>query len=245
MYQSWTACCDTLRGVQTVCARPWQGWALLWLCRRSAAVRWSTFEAAGGYAPLHAAILHRDAWLAEALLSAGADPNARVTRSTRFTRDSADFYFPPWFVDATAFWLAARYREADIMRVLARYGADPLVTHSPEYWTTDRQRAASRRWVEEGETTALMAAVGLGGSDPLWALDHRARVAEATELGRGPNEAEVQASTLEAVMVAVELGIDLDAANARGQTAVSAAQADRYEDVVAFLVAHGATPPAN
>ena len=50
--------------------------------------------AEGGYAPLHAAILHRDARLAEALLSAGADPHARVSASTRYTRDSADFFFP-------------------------------------------------------------------------------------------------------------------------------------------------------
>ena len=206
--------------------------------------------AGGGYAPLHAAILHRDARLVEALLSAGADPDARVTASTRFTRDSTDFYFPPWFVDATAFWLAARYRDADVMRLLARYGADPLVTHSPGYWTTDRERVASRRWVEEGETTVLMAAVGLGGRDPLWAVDHRARVAEAGEadfLGRGPgsDQAEIEAATLEAVKVALELGVGLNAANAQGQTAVSAALADGYEEVVAFLVSRGATLPAN
>ena len=207
--------------------------------------------AAGGYAPLHAAILHRDVRLVEALLSAGADPDARVTASTRFSRDSADFYFPPWFVDATAFWLAARYREADVMRLLARYGADPLVTHSPEYWMTDRDRSVSAvkpSWAEEGETTALMAAVGLGGRrDPLRAVDHHARVAEASELGSGPDpdQAEIEAATLEAVKVALELGVGVDGANARGQTAVSAALADGYEEVVDLLVSRGATLPAN
>ena len=198
--------------------------------------------AGGGYAPLHAAILHRDPALAEALLSAGADPNARVSASTRFTRDSADFFFPPWFVGAPAFWLAARHRKAEIMRLLARHGADPLATHDPAYWTRDRRTAASRMWVEEGETTALMAAVGLGGRNPLWSVDHRARVAEATELGRGPDRAETRAATLAAVRVAVELGVDVNAANARGQTAVDAARADGFDDVVAFLVEHGAAP---
>ena len=201
--------------------------------------------AEGGYAPLHAAILHRDLALAEALLSAGADPNARVSASTRFTRDGADFNFPPWFVGAPAFWLAARHREAEMMHLLAQYGADPLARHSPEYWTTDRQRAAGRMRVEEGETTALMAAVGLGGRDPLWAVDHHARVAEATELGRGRDRAAVEAATFEAVRVAVELGVDVNVANARGQTAVRAAMADRFEEVVAFLVEHGAVPPPN
>jgi ankyrin len=196
--------------------------------------------AGGGYAPLHAAILHRDPALAEALLSAGANANARVSASTRYTRDSADFFFPPWFVDAPAFWLAARYREPDIMRLLARHGADPAATHSPAYWTRDRGTAASRMWVEEGETTALMAAVGLGGRDPLWAVDHRARVAEATELGRGPDRAAAEAAALEAVEVAVDLGVDVNAANARGRTAVSAARVNGFEQVAAFLVEHGA-----
>ena len=197
----------------------------------------------GGYAPLHAAILQRDPALAEALLAAGADPNARVSAPTRYTRDSADFFFPPWFVGAPAFWLAARHREAGLMRLLARYGADPRATHNPEYWTTDRRTAAGRMWVEEGETTALLAAVGLGGRDPLWSVDHRARVAEATELGQGPDRTVVEAATLEAVRVAVELGVDVGAADARGRTAVSVAMRDGFDDVVAFLIEHGAAAP--
>ena len=196
--------------------------------------------AEGGYAPLHAAILHRDAMLAETLLSAGADPAARVSASTRYTRDSADFFFPPWFVGAPAFWLAARHRDADIMRLLALHGADPLTTHSPAYWTRDQGTAASRMWVEEGETTALMAAAGLGGRDPLWSVEHRARVAEVTELGRGPDRAAAETATLEAVKVAVELGVAVNAANARGRTAVSAARSNGFDEVVAFLVEHGA-----
>ena len=130
------------------------------------------------------------------------------------------------------------------MRLLARHGADPTATHGPAYWTRDRRTAASRMWVEEGETTALMAAVGLGERDPLWAVDHRARVAEATELGRGPDRGAAQAATLEAVRVALELGVDVDAANAPGQTAVGAALADGFEEVVALLLEHGAAPPA-
>ena len=201
--------------------------------------------AEGGYSPLHAATLHRDLELARALLSAGADPNARVSGSTRFARDSADFHFPPWFVGAPAFWLSARHRDAGLMRLLAQRGADPLATHRPEYWATDGRRAASRMWVDEGETTALMAAVGLGGRDPLSTANHHARVAEATELGRGPDRAEVQAATLEAASVAVELGVDVNAANGRGQTALNAATADGFGEVVAFLVEHGAVPRAD
>ena len=199
--------------------------------------------AGGGYTPLHATILQRDPALAEALLAAGADPNARVSAPTRYTRDSADFFFPPWYVGAPAYWLAARHREAGLMRLLARHGADPLAAHSPRYWTRDPGTAAGRMWREEGETTALLAAVGLGGPEPLWAVDHRARVAEATELGQGPDPAAVEAATLEAVRAAVEAGADVDAADARGRTAVRAALDDGFDDVVAFLVEHGATHP--
>ena len=198
--------------------------------------------AGGGYAPLHATILQRDPDLAEALLAAGADPDARVSASTRYTRDSADFFFPPWHVGAPAFWLAARHREAGIMRLLVRHGADPHATHDPRYWTRDRGTAAGRMWVEEGETTALMAAVGLGGRDPLWAVNHRARVGEATELGGGPDRTAAEAAALEAVRVAIELGVDVDAANARGRTAVSAARINGFDEVAAFLVEHGAAP---
>ncbi|MCY4028407.1 MAG: ankyrin repeat domain-containing protein [Acidobacteria bacterium] len=199
--------------------------------------------AGGGYAPLHATILQRDPALAEALLSAGADANARVSASTRYTRDSADFFFPPWYVGAPAYWLAARHRDAGLMRLLARHGADPLATHGPRYWTRDPRTAAGRMLLEEGETTALMAAVGLGGPDPLWAVGHRPRVAEATELGQGPDAAAVEAATLAAVRAAVEAGADVDAADARGRTAVRAALDDGFDDVVAFLVEHGATHP--
>ena len=39
------------------------------------------------------------------------------------------------------------------------------------------------------------------------------------------------------------LGVDVNAANARGQTAVGAAMDDGFEEVVAFLVERGAALP--
>ena len=67
-------------------------------------------------------------------------------------------------------------------------------------------------------------------------------LAEATELGRGPDRTAAQAATLEAVRVAVELGVDVTAANARGRTAVSAARINGFDEVVAFLDEHAAAP---
>ena len=196
-----------------------------------------------GYSALHAAILHKDVELVQALLAAGADPNAPLLASTPTRRDSVDFYFHPSFVGATPFWLAARFRAAEIMRLLAMHGADPLFVHSPAYWTIDRQNFGRQRWIAEGPTTALMAAVGMGGRDPLISVDHRARVAEdARVASRQPDPAEVADMTLEAVRVAVELGVHVDVANANGETALHGARARGYETVAEFLLEHGTRP---
>ena len=47
---------------------------------------------------------------------------------------------------------------------------------------------------------------------------------------------------LEAVKLAVELGVDVNAASTDGRTALDAAQALKYQTVVAFLVEKGAKP---
>ena len=125
-----------------------------------------------GYTALHAAILHKDATLARALLDHGADPAAPVKSSTPVRRDAVDFYLHPSYVGATPFWLAARFNAPDIMRLLLERGADPLARHYPKYWPGSLSIRDERVQVEEGATTALMAAGGprrprpsvLGGS---------------------------------------------------------------------------------
>ncbi len=64
--------------------------------------------------------------LAEALLKAGADPNARLRRSLWYTTYNRDLLG----VDrtgATPFWRAAHALDVPAMRLLLRYGADPNV----------------------------------------------------------------------------------------------------------------------
>ena len=179
--------------------------------------------AAAGYTALHAAILRRNKKAVVALLAHGADPNAKLRASTPVRRASQDFYFHPAFVGATPFWLAARFSQPDVMRLLADRGADPLFVHHVSYWG---ERAASSQYVREtpGATTALMAAVGMGhggGFVP-------------------PDPGEREARSLEAVKLAVELGVNVNAADAHGRTALEAATALRYKSVAEFLVAKGA-----
>jgi hypothetical protein len=70
-----------------------------------------------------------------------------------------------------------------------------------------------------------MAAVGMGGGGPGW-----------VELERSKREPLV----LESVKLLVDLGIDVNAANTDGRTALDAAKALKFESVVAYLVEKGA-----
>jgi ankyrin repeat protein len=197
--------------------------------------------ALAGYTALHAAILYKNEKLVGALLAHGANPNIPVLKSTPTRRDSIDFYLNPGFVGATPFWLAARFRTPKIMRLLAEHGADPLFVHHPTYFAGDLY--GDRKLVHEGDTTALMAAVGMGAEAPPVAVDRLSRIAEGAPVAaqrREPDPIELEALTLEAVKVAAELGVDVIVGNADGNTALHAVAARGYDSVVKFLVEKGA-----
>ena len=196
-----------------------------------------------GYTALHAAILHKDAALVRALLAHGADPEARVQASTPIRRDAVDFYLHPSYVGATPFWLAARFNAPDIMHLLLDHGADPLAVHYPTYWPGSLSIRDERVQVQEGATSALMAAAGLGGRDPLVAVDRLDRIAESAPVRstrREPDQAVRERTMLEAITIAAEQGIDVDMANAEGNTALHAAARGGYDRVVEYLAARGA-----
>src|SRR5262249_56310880 len=66
-------------------------------------------------------------------LDPGADPNPPLKTWTPIRRSSRDFHFEPGLVGATPFWMAARFNQPNVMRMLAKHGADPLfVQHSEE-----------------------------------------------------------------------------------------------------------------
>src|SRR5258705_10047881 len=127
--------------------------------------------AAPGFAALHAAIMRRDERMAGALLSHGADANAPVRAWTPTRRSSHDFNFDPELVGATPFWLAARFSEPSVMRLLVKHGADPLfVQHSDRVVDAPGGIAFEHR---TRTTTALMAATGMGGGGTAWVQPER------------------------------------------------------------------------
>jgi ankyrin len=179
--------------------------------------------AAAGFTALHAAIMRRDEKMVGALLAHGADANAPVRAWTPTRRSSHDFNFDPELVGATPFWLAARFIQPGVMRLLVTHGADPLfVQHSDRVVDAPGGSAFAHR---TRTTTALMAATGMGGGGTGWVQ---------------PQRSEREALTLEAVTLAAELGVDVNVANTDGRTALDAAKALKYETVVKFLLEKGA-----
>ena len=89
--------------------------------------------AGAGFTALHIAIMRRDEKMASALLAHGADPNTPLRTWTPTRRSSHDFYFEPILVGATPFWLAARFSQPGVMRLLVKHGADPLFVHHGDH----------------------------------------------------------------------------------------------------------------
>jgi ankyrin repeat protein len=180
-------------------------------------------RAGAGFAPLHQAIMRRDERLVRLLLAHKADPEAKLVSWTPTRRTSSDFHFEPELVGATPLWLAARYVQPRVMRLLMEFGADPKFVHRSDRIVDGKDgRAYDHRY----ETiTTLMAAVGMGGGGRAWVQ---------------PERGQQEALALETVKLALELGVDVNAANTDGRTALDAAKALKYETVVAYLLEKGA-----
>ena len=179
-----------------------------------------------GYTPLHAAVLRGDESLVRALLAHGADPDVPLERGTRYARQGKLFSLDTAWTGATPFFLAAKFGEGGIMRRLAESGANP---HAALH----------------GGVTPLMAAAGmLTRGFGRAGKDRRGREMDSAEmevaLTQDPDLRGVMGSGLEAVEVAVELGADVNAADANGDTALHLAAFHGFESVVRFLVSRGA-----
>ena len=178
--------------------------------------------AAAGFTALHAAIMRRDEKAVGALLAHGADANAPLRTWTPTRRSSHDFNFSPELVGATPFWLAARFSEPNVMKLLVKHGADPLFVHHGDRVVAGKGSDEFQHRTEV--TTALLAATGLGGG-MAWIQ---------------PPRSEREALTLEAVQLAAEFGVDINATDTDGHTALDGAKALRYDAVVKFLLEKGA-----
>lgn len=177
--------------------------------------------AGAGFAPLHEAVMRNDARMTAALLAHGADPNQRLETWTPTRRASRDLHYPPAFVGATPFWLAARFARTEVMRLLADWGADPKFVLAVSYIVDGRLERTTER------TTTLMAALGAGGRRARPWVPHSDRRS-------------VEERVLEAVKLVVDLGVDVNAVDAAGRTGLDLARALQYASVTELLLEAGA-----
>jgi uncharacterized protein len=177
-------------------------------------------SSAAGFTALHEAIMRGDEKTVMALLAHGADPNTPLRTWTPTRRSSTDFNFPPQFIGASPYWLAARFTQPSVMRMLVKSGANPRFVQHADFYPDGPPE-------HRMETiTPLMAATGLGGG--------RAWVA--------PDRSQREALMLETVKLVLEVDVDVNVAAADGRTALDAAQALKYQSVIDFLLNKGAKP---
>jgi ankyrin repeat protein len=176
-----------------------------------------------GYTALHAAVLRSQVNLAEALLDHGADVNAVLEHGTPGRRFSADYSLRHQWIGANAFWLAAKYGELDILRLLSQRGANPFAT--PDNGMSSLQAAMGITQSTENRRNR----VGMPPPDPVAAERLTYQLAQITlDLGVDPTNADdrddtalhyaVRQGYASVIEVLAEAGADLNATNARGQT---------------------------
>ena len=173
--------------------------------------------AIAGYTALHAAVLQGDREVVEALLDHGASPNAQITQATRVARNGQVLFLGAHLLGATPFALAAKFTEAEIMRVLLDAGADAALP------------------LKNGWTPVSLAA-GAGWRYGTWDRRDRALI----RLPAAQRQLYDERATLEAVKVAVEAGTDVNAVDEDGNTALHFVVDKGFPGVVAFLTESGA-----
>ena len=181
--------------------------------------------AAAGYTPLHAAVLRGDLALLKNLVSRRALLNAQLTKGTP-TRRNEKAFAPDWAFDrawlgGTPLWLAARFSEIEMMRVLVAGGADLRIA------------------AKDGTTPLMVAAQGesVPARRGTMKADRERQVIDslrlAIELGADLNATTEQGDTVlhyavskklnTVVQFLVDNGAALNARNGRGQTPLAIA----------------------
>ena len=187
-----------------------------------------------GRTALHAAVQRQMPEVVTALLERGADPNARLERRLPFVsrRINQDNGLTPSNIGATPFFLAASFGDLESMRILVDGGADPLlrvndgttalmVAAGADY--VDGADKYGRRWFGDNLALQESALVTMR-----YLLDLGHDVSATNDYDQTTLHAAVYLGGTMLVPFLIEQGADINAINARGQTAWMIAAEGEY-----------------
>ena len=158
-------------------------------------------------------MLRSEVDLVKALLDSGARYDTAVVHGSPGRRFSADYSIRSQLIGRDAFWMAAKYGEVEIFKILLAVGADPFST-------------------DGGGVTTLQVAMGNSGSSLDWRRDRIGN--EALDLE------DEERRTLELTRLLIDAGVDVNAKDDRGRAAIHHAVLKDFPKVVEYLALRGA-----
>jgi ankyrin repeat protein len=153
------------------------------------------------------------------LLERGANPNVRLKKQQPYRTKVDRGNDTMLGAGTTPFLRAAKAADLGAMRLLLSYGADAKLATGSD--TVNDVSAANRR--APGGINPLMAAAGVG-------------TREEDTTGRRKTETDA----IETIKLCLEAGVDINAQDGRGQTALHGAATQGFDQVVKFLADRGA-----
>jgi ankyrin repeat protein len=208
-----------------------------------------------GATALMLAIINAHFDTAALLLEKGADPNITDSTGTAALYSAVDMHTMPPMLSRPSPKLVDKLDAADVVKLLLAKGANPNARlkrpiigrhHTPTGDATLGEGTTPLARAAKSNDLALMRMLLDAGADPTLTLKDRTTVAMIAAAGGAVVGAYAvgipvtEASSLEAIKLCMEHGVDINAFNTNGQTAVHSAVARGAQTVVKYLAENGA-----